>query len=118
MDLVLSYRSLKGDSFRGNSRAGTRGSVRRASGFVEIAEFDSLAELMFLGEDSSAYHYEVSDLLPKVDSMRERVTLASFLTLGCVLLRLAAANFFPDQTWRALTMAQTPNDGIVSRINR
>lgn len=55
-------------------------------------------------------------MCPKVDSMRKRVTLAAFLTLGCVLLGLAAANFFPDQTWRGLTMAGTFYEGIVSRL--
>lgn len=59
---------------------------------------------------------ELSDVLPKVDSMRKRVALAAFLTFGCVLLGLAAANFFPDQTWRALTMARTLYEAIVSRI--
>jgi len=46
--------------------------------------------------------------------MRKLVTLAS-LTFGCVLLGLAAANFFPDQTWSVLNMAQTFYDRIASR---
>jgi len=50
--------------------------------------------------------------------MRKRVTLASFLAFGCALFGLAAANFFPDQTWRALTMTQTLYDRIVSQIYR
>jgi|SRR5215469_13516365 len=48
--------------------------------------------------------------------MRKRVLLASFVILGCALLGLAAANIFPDQTWRALTQARTLYDGMVSRI--
>jgi len=47
--------------------------------------------------------------------MRKRVTLASFLTFGCVLLGLGAANFFPDQTWRALTIPRTLYDRILWR---
>lgn len=48
--------------------------------------------------------------------MRKRVSVAACLTFGCALLGLAAANFLPDQTFRAITMSRTLYDGMVSRI--
>ena len=49
--------------------------------------------------------------------MKRKLTLAVVLTFGCVLLCLAAANFFPDQTFRAITLSRTLFDGIISRIS-
>ena len=48
--------------------------------------------------------------------MRKRLSLAAFLIVGCVLLGLAAANFFPDQTFRAVTMSRTLYHELVSRL--
>jgi hypothetical protein len=50
------------------------------------------------------------------DSMRKRLSLTAFFLIGCVLLGVAAANFFPDQTFRAVTMSRTLYYGIVSRL--